>query len=90
MTSTLTEVTRRAARTAVLLHRLALAAEEAATLKSPATPARPVGGIARPTEDVVLCPRRAQVRETLDDVTPELAAALARISHALEVWEGRA
>ena len=83
------------ARSALDLHRLALAAAEAAQLPSPATPQERTGGHADPTAGAALDPRRLRVSDALNALSTSLgdvAAALdyerRRLSEALDTWQG--
>lgn len=79
-------LTERAVRTALALHRVALAAKEVQHLPSPATPCeRNAKGAADPTAGIVLDPRRVAVADALRDA--ERAAE--RLTSALDAWDGR-
>lgn len=87
MTDRFTGQTASLARQALELHRIALAADEASQLKSPTTP-REHGDVSRPTEETALCPRRAHVRNTCQDLQVSLRVIENRLTRALDVWEG--
>lgn len=84
-----TDTTHAAAVAALNLHRLMLAAEDVQHSKSPVTYDRPSDGIARPTEDAVMCPRRAHVRWTADYVADQARQLADLLADAVDVWEGR-
>lgn len=83
----LTNTTADLARTAIHLHRLATAADEAQDLRSPAT-GRDPREVSRPTEETALCPRREHLRTTADNAAAQLRKIQADLNLALAHWEG--
>ena len=89
MTPRFTELTYAASQEILRLHRLALAAEDLESLRSPVTPVSAGDDrISRPTEGSALCPRRAHLSAVVRDATKKAASLAEQLESAIAVWEG--